>query len=85
MKAVAEGLQATTIIPESPRNRLAAWHIRAGAMAVDMLPGNRHQQLCGIAVQKCSHSEHPGRHPHVTMKPKPLITARCLPYTRSAP
>jgi hypothetical protein len=39
MQAVAEGLQAATIIPESPRNRLATWHIRAGAMAVDILPG----------------------------------------------
>jgi Mce-associated membrane protein len=30
---------ATTAVPESPRNDLAPWHSRAGAFAIDIVPG----------------------------------------------
>jgi Mce-associated membrane protein len=36
---VIEEAPTTAVIPESPQNRLAPWHIRAGAFAVDTLPG----------------------------------------------
>jgi Mce-associated membrane protein len=36
---VIEEAPTTTVIPEPPPNRLAPWHIRASAFAVDVLPG----------------------------------------------
>lgn len=43
MTVVVEETQAKTQtkaeVPESPRNALAPWHIRAGAFALDVLPG----------------------------------------------
>ncbi|MGO8767427.1 RDD family protein [Mycobacterium sp.] len=39
MTAVVEEAQITDV-SESPRNRLAPWHFRAGAFAVDVLPGS---------------------------------------------
>ena len=32
-------IPATEVIPESPQNSLAPWHVRVGAFAVDVLPG----------------------------------------------
>ncbi|MGA9678244.1 MAG: RDD family protein [Mycobacterium sp.] len=32
-------IQTTEVIPESPQNSLAPWHVRVGAFAVDVLPG----------------------------------------------
>ncbi len=39
MTVVVEETQTTAAIQESPQNALAPWHIRAGAFAVDVLPG----------------------------------------------
>ena len=36
---VVEETQATAVIQESSQNSLAPWHVRAGAFAVDVLPG----------------------------------------------
>jgi Mce-associated membrane protein len=36
---VVEEAQTTAVIPELAENRLAPWHIRVGAFAVDVLPG----------------------------------------------
>jgi Mce-associated membrane protein len=36
---VVEEIQTTEVTPESSQNALAPWHIRAGAFAVDVLPG----------------------------------------------
>lgn len=36
---VVEDTQTTEVIPESPQNSLAPWHVRVGAFAVDVLPG----------------------------------------------
>lgn len=37
MTVVVEETEATSV-PKAPQNRLAAWHIRAGAFAIDVLP-----------------------------------------------
>ena len=39
MTVVVEETQTTAAIHESSQNALAPWHIRAGAFAVDVLPG----------------------------------------------
>ena len=39
MTVVVEEIQTTEVTPESSRNRLAPWHARVGAFAVDVLPG----------------------------------------------
>lgn len=39
MTVVVEEAQTTAVIPELAENRLAPWHIRVGAFAVDVLPG----------------------------------------------
>ncbi|MGB9307489.1 MAG: RDD family protein, partial [Mycobacterium sp.] len=39
MTVVVEEAQTTAVIPELPQKRFAPWHIRAGALAVDVLPG----------------------------------------------
>ncbi|MGA8252494.1 MAG: RDD family protein [Mycobacterium sp.] len=39
MTVVVEDTQTTEVIPESPQNSLAPWHVRVGAFAVDVLPG----------------------------------------------
>lgn len=39
MTVVVEETQTTAAVQESPENSLAAWHIRACAFAVDLLPG----------------------------------------------
>ncbi len=39
LTVVVEDTQTTEVIPESPQNSLAPWHVRVGAFAVDVLPG----------------------------------------------
>ncbi len=39
MTVVVDEIQTTEVIPESSRNSLVPWHIRAVAFAVDVLPG----------------------------------------------
>jgi Mce-associated membrane protein len=39
LTVVVEETQTTEVIPESPQNSLAPWHVRVGAFAVDVLPG----------------------------------------------
>ena len=39
MTLVVEEIQTTAAIPESPQKILAPWHVRAGAFAIDVLPG----------------------------------------------
>ena len=39
MTVVVEETPTTAAIQESPQNALAPWHVRAGAFAVDVLPG----------------------------------------------
>ncbi|MGB9224207.1 RDD family protein [Mycobacterium sp.] len=39
MTVVVEEAQTIAVIPELPQKRLAPWHIRAGAFAIDVLPG----------------------------------------------
>ena len=39
LTVVVEDTQATEVISESSQNSLAPWHVRAGAFAVDVLPG----------------------------------------------
>lgn len=39
MTVVVEESQTTAVVPASSSNRLAPWHLRAGAFAVDVLPG----------------------------------------------